>query len=379
MLSFDLDERLAKAQAEARQFAIEHVAPGAAARDRDKIFPHDLVRDAAARGWLGCLVPEAQGGSGLGNIGQAIVLEEIAAACASTHVTISVHNSLVCSPILSYGSERQKELYLRRVATGESLGAYLLTEAGSGSDAAAMKTTARLEDGEWILNGEKMWITTGDEAKLGIVFARSEADPKLANTKAISAFLVPFNRDGIQFGKREEKLGLRGSSTVSVTLNEVRVPEDHLMGERARGFNVAMDMLNGGRIGIAVQGVGIARAALEYALSEAAGRERDGRPLSRSQLAVFRLSEIATEIDAARLLSWRAAILRDQKRNHIREASMAKLFATQAANRACRAVVGLLGEAGYDDQSVAARLMRDVRVTELYEGTTEVQKLVIGK
>jgi butyryl-CoA dehydrogenase len=378
-MNFDLDERLLRAQEDARRFAEERVAPDAARRDREKIFPNDLLRECADLGYFGFLVSESEGGSGLGNLGQAVVLEEIAAACAGTHVTLSVHNSLVSSPINKFASDDLKSRYLRDVASGKVLGCYLLTEPGSGSDAAAMKTTAREDGDSFVLNGDKMWITSGDEAQLGIVFAVTEMDESLPDTKRISAFVMDFDDPGISFGKREPKLGLRASSTVAVFMKDVRVPKVNLLGERGRGFNIAMDLLNGGRVGIAVQALGIARAALEAVTRAFPDMRRAGRPIGKSQLARFRVAEIAADLDAARLLCWRAAWLRDEGREHIAEASMAKLFATQASNEACRRAVELLGEAGYGSDHVVERLMRDCRVTELYEGTTEVQKLVISR
>ncbi|HGY91889.1 MAG TPA: acyl-CoA dehydrogenase [Planctomycetes bacterium] len=378
-MDFDLDETLLAQQAEARAFASEKVAPGAADRARLKEFPEALVREAGAKGWMGCLVPKAEGGSGIGNLGQAVVLEEIAVACAGTHVTISVHNSLACGALYAFGGDSLKALYLRKLATGEWLGCYMLTEADSGSDAAAMKTTAVRDGDDWVLNGEKMWITSADVSQFAVVFARTNPDPAVKNTRAISAFAVPMDTPGIEVGKREEKLGLASSTTCSVALRDVRIPADHLMGELDEGFKIAMEMLNGGRIGVAVQGVGLARAALEAAIDWAADAPLGGRPRTKDQRTAFALSEIATEIEAARLLAWRAAWLRDKKKNHIREASEAKLFATRVANNVCRKVVALMGEAGYGDAQPVERLMRDVRVTELYEGTTEIQKLVISR
>lgn len=378
-MQFSLDDKQIELRAEARAFARERVAPGAAERDLTKEFPAGIVKEAAARGYTAFLAPTTYGGNGLGNVSQAIVLEEIAAACASTHVTLSVHNSLTCSPLHRYGSEEQKTSLLPKMCSGEMLGAYLLTEPGSGSDAASMKTTAVADGDEWVINGDKMWITSADVADIGIVFARTRFEDGVRNTDSITAFIVPMDADGVSFGKREEKLGLRASSTVAVYLKDVRVGGDAILGEPCRGFHIAMDMLNGGRIGIAIQSIGIARAAMDRAVELLDGMTRAGKPASRSQLTRFRLAEIAARLDGARLLAYRAAELRDEKRPHIREASMAKLVATQASNDACRDLVELVGEAGYDRSGRLERLMRDVRVCELYEGTTEVQKLVIAK
>ena len=379
-MQFDLTDELKALREEARDVSRSLIAPGAAERDRNKTFPLDLLKVCGEKGWMGCLVPREHGGSDIGNIGQAVVLEEVAVACASTHVTVSVHNSLMSTPMKKYAAPALQEAYLPRVATGEWLGAYLLTEPNAGSDAASLTTVAEEKDDHFVINGEKMWITTGDEARLGIVFARTELDDSVPGPKAISAFVVDMKKsEGVSFGKREPKLGIRASSTVAVSLKDVRVPKDHLLGERGRGFNIAMDLLNGGRIGIAVQAVGIARAAFEHALQRVGSMQRGGRPLAKSQVVQFRLSEMATRIDAARLLAWRAAIMRDEGVTHIKEASMAKLFASTMANDVCREVCELLGEAGISSDGLAERFLRDCRVSELYEGTTEVQKLVIAK
>ncbi|MFT7618060.1 MAG: alkylation response protein AidB-like acyl-CoA dehydrogenase [Planctomycetota bacterium] len=379
-MEFQLSDELKALRVEAREVAREFIAPTAMQRDRDKAFPHELLKICSEKGWMGCLVSKEFGGSDMGNLGQAIVLEEVAVACVSTHVTVSVHNSLMSTPMKKYASPKLQEAYLPQVASGAWLGAYLLTEPGAGSDAASLKTTA-VEDGdEFVINGDKMWITSGDEARLGIVFARTEQDPEIRGPKAISAFVVDFEKtDGVTYGKREPKLGIRGSSTVAVFLKNVRVPKENLLGERGRGFNIAMDLLNGGRIGIAIQAIGVARASFELALREVTKLERGGMPLAKSQVVQFRLADMATRIDAARLLALRAAVMRDNKEQHIKEASMAKYFASKVANEICREVCELLGEAGIHDNSEAERFLRDCRVTELYEGTTEVQKLVIAK
>ncbi len=379
-MDFQLSEELLQLQAEAKQVAEELIAPGARDRDENKVFPHDLLKICGDKGWMGCLVPKEFGGSDIGNLGQAVVLEEVAAACASTHVTVSVHNSLMSTPMKKYASAELQAKYLPQVASGAWLGAYLLTEPGAGSDAASLKTTA-VEDGDsFVINGDKMWITTGDEARLGIVFARTELDESIRGPKAISAFVVDFEESGgVTFGKREPKLGIRGSSTVAVFLKDVRVPKGNLLGERGRGFNIAMDLLNGGRIGIAIQAIGIGRASFEHALGLVGSLERAGKPMTKSQIVQFRLADMATRLDAARLLALRAAVLRDNNEPHIKEASMAKLYASTIANQVCREVCELLGDAGIRDDGIAERLLRDCRVSELYEGTTEVQKLVIAK
>jgi alkylation response protein AidB-like acyl-CoA dehydrogenase len=361
---------------EARAFADEFVRPGAEERDRTKEFPGAIVQKAAKKGWLALLTPKAYGGVEAGNLRQCLILEEIARADASVHVTISVHNSLAQSPIVRFGSEEVKKAYLPRLAKGEILGAYALTEPHSGSDAAALSCTAVQEGDHWVLNGTKMWITTGNEAGAIVIFTRTDkAAPK---AKGITAFVVDRNAPGLTCGKPENKLGIRSSETVQLFLENVKVPTRNLLGELNRGFNIAMDTLNGGRIGIATQAIGIAQAALdEVVLYLKAHRSKGARALT--QIEEFRVAEMATKIDAARLLCWRAAILRDRGVDHIREASMAKLAASVAANEVTRTAIEVLGGDGYGAGMSAERFLRDARITELYEGTTEVQKLVIAR
>ncbi|MDP6721246.1 MAG: acyl-CoA dehydrogenase family protein, partial [Pirellulaceae bacterium] len=358
-MNFDLGDELTALQAEARQFAADVVAPGAVERDRSHEFPRDLVDQAAERGWTGLLVSTEHGGVGLGNLAQCVVLEEIAVACASTHVTLSVHNSLACGLIAKSGSNELKGLVLPSLASGKQLGCYLLTEPGAGSDAISLKSTAVADGDSYILNGEKIWITTADEAGFGVVFAKTDLAPDARPSRSISAFCVDMNADGVTCGKREEKLGIRSSSTTAVSFENVRIPATHLIGEVGQGFGLAMDTLNGGRIGISIQAIGIARAAMEALLNVPSH--------GKTQPGAFRIASMATRIDAARLLSHRAAVLRDKGLPHVQEASMAKLFASQMANDICREAAAALGEVGCSDDFILERLMRDVRVTELYE------------
>ncbi len=378
-MDFELSGELKALAVEAKAFAAEVVAPGAAGRDRSHTFPREIVDQAAQRGWAGFLVPTEYGGVGLGNLAQCVVLEEIAVACASTHVTLSVHNSLACGLLAKWGAAELKGAFLPAMASGEQLGCYLLTEPGAGSDAISLKTTALLDGGSYVLNGEKIWITTADEAGFGVVFAKTDNAPDARPSRAISAFLVDMKSEGVTCGKREEKLGIRSSTTTAVSFKDVRVPTTQMIGEPGQGFGLAMDTLNGGRIGISIQGIGIARAAME-ALQDAADAPRSGAvPHGKAQSGSFRVASMATRIDAARLLSHRAAVLRDKGVPHVQEASMAKLFASQMSNDICREAVAALGESGCTDDFIVERLMRDARVTELYEGTTEVQKIVIAK
>jgi butyryl-CoA dehydrogenase len=361
----------------ARAFAMDVVAKGAAERDEEERFPEEVLAAAAREGYLGMLVPKEYGGTAYGNFRQCLVLEEIARADASTHVTISVHNSLVTAPILQWGNEEQKRRWLPRLARGELIGAYALTEADAGSDAAALVTSARREGREWILDGAKMWITTGRRADLAIVFART--DPEAPKAKGISAFLVELASPGVSAGKKEPKLGIRASETVALFLDGVRVPEDNLLGVPGHGFACALHTLNGGRVGIGTQAVGIAQAALEAVILGLRGRVPERGASFGTQDQDFAIASMAARVEAARLLVWRAARMRDAAVEHIREASMAKLFASEVANDAVRTAMEILGPPAYEAGGVAERLFRDARITEIYEGTTEVQKLVIAR
>lgn len=376
-MNFDFSPEERALLEEARAFADDVCAPGALERDLDHAYPEAQVKAAAEKGYLGLLVPEKYGGRDLGNMGQSIVLEEIARTDPATHVTLSVHNSLATGPIKEWGSEELKQKYLPKLATGELIGAYALTEPQSGSDAAAMNTTAVRDGDEWVLNGTKIWITTGAQADVAVVFART--NPDVPKAKGISAFVVDLHKDGVSCGKPENKLGMRASQTVQLFLDEVRIPADHILGELDKGFNYALTTLNGGRVGIAVQAIGIAQGAFDHTLREIAKRDPAKGSALGTQDQEFRLSVMATHIDAARLLTHRAARLRDEGRDHMREASMAKLMASKTANEVCREGVDLLGQYGWQAVAGVERFLRDARVTEIYEGTTEIQKLVIAR
>lgn len=364
-------------KAEAAAFAEKVLAPGAAERDRTKAFPRAEIAATAARGWLGILAPKELGGLGLGNVRQTAILEEFARVDAATHVAVSVHNSLVVGPIVKYGSDDLKRRFVPRLASGALLGAYALTEPNAGSDAAALACSAERRGDAYVLNGSKMWITTGGEADVVVLFARTDkAAPK---AKGVSAFVVDRATPGLTVGKPENKLGIRASETVQLFLEDVRVPADRLLGEENRGFNYALETLNGGRVGIATQAVGIAQGILDAVVARLLGRAARGGPARTTQEEDFRVAEAATKIEAARLLVRRAAALRDAGADHVREASMAKLFASQACNEIARSAVELLGPAGWTSDTVVERLFRDARITEIYEGTTEVQKLVIAR
>ncbi len=372
---FQLSPTLAEFQQRVRTFAQNEVKPHGAALDQEQRFPKEIIAKAAAAGFLKVTIPSEFGGSELGNLASCIMLEELNAACASTGVTVSVHNSLFCSPLAKWGTQEQKALYFPKMVTGEWLGAYCLSEAGAGSDAAGLTCQASKDGDDYILNGPKLWITTGSEAGIYIVFARTSEE----RVKGISAFLVERGYDGVGIGKKERKLGIKASPTTEILLDNVRVPKSNLLGEEGKGFTIALDTLDGGRLGIASQGMGIARASIELIRDHLAGqKDAKGRP-SSSQDAQWTLADLCADMDAYRFLIWRAATLRDQGERCSVEAAMAKLCCSRLANRAARAAVSILGVAGATGASDAERLMRDARITEIYEGATDIQRLVVAR
>ncbi|MEZ5990099.1 MAG: acyl-CoA dehydrogenase [Planctomycetota bacterium] len=375
MVDFELSEDQVLIRDTARDFADRELAPNAGRWDRDLIFPREAVEHAAELGFLGVTIPEQYGGSALGNVTLCVLLEELNRGCASTGVTVSVHNSLFCSPLVKFGTEDQKQRYLPHMATGEWIGAYCLSEAGAGSDVAAMRCQAKCDGDDYVLDGTKMWITTGSEADAFVVFARTDED----RNRGITAFLVDKTMPGVSVGKKEEKLGIRASPTTEIILEGTRVPAANRLGEEGEGFKIALDTLDGGRLGIASQSLGIGRACLEASLRYANEREQFGRPIGSFQAVQWKLADMATELDAARLLTWRAANLRDLGQRCSMEASMAKLFASRIANKAAREAVQIHGGAGYTREFPVERYMRDARITEIYEGATDIQRLVIAR
>jgi butyryl-CoA dehydrogenase len=376
-MDFALSEEHRMIREAARDFAREVVAPRAAELDRDSIFPLENFREAARRGFAGIVIPESYGGSGMDNLALAIVMEEINRACASTGVTLSVHNSLVAAPLLFHGGEDLKRRFLPRLASGELLGAYSLSEAASGSDAAALRTTAVRDGDDFVVNGTKLWVTNGSHADLFIVFVRT--DPSVSAAKGISALVVEKGTPGFRVSKKEEKLGIRASSTTELVLEDARVPAANLLGKLHDGFRIAMHTLDGGRIGIAAQALGIAQACLEASVKYAKERRQFGKAIGEFQPIQWKLAEMAAKIDGSRLLVHRAAWLKDRGQPHTYEASVAKLEASRAANWCARQAVQVHGGAGYLVDFPVERYFRDARITEIYEGTTEIQKLVIAR
>jgi len=375
---FDLSltEAQELAQRTARDFAREKVLPRAREIDEQGKVPHELIAEMASLGFLGIYVPETYGGAGLDALSYALVSEEINRACASTGVVMSSHVSLVVDPLLHYGSDAQKDRYLRPLATGDKLGCFALSEPASGSDAAAMRTSARRDGDSWVLNGTKNFITNGASAHLAIVFAQTDAK---ARHRGIAAFIVEKGTPGFTVGKLEHKLGIRGSDTAQLIFQECRVPDANLLGQTSEGFKIALSTLDGGRISIAAQAVGIARACLEDSLAYAKEREAFGKKIVEFQAIQWKLADMATEIDAARLLVWRAATLKDRGEDHILAAAQAKLFASDVAVRAARECVQIFGGYGYLTDFPAERHYRDAKITEIYEGTSEIMNLVIAE
>ena len=360
----------------ARAFAAEQLAPHAAAWDRESTFPADALRQMGELGLLGMLVPEAWDGAGVDHVAYALALEEIAAGDGATSTIMSVHNSVACMPILKFGDTAQKERFLRPLARGAQLGCFCLTEPQAGSDAAALRCRARRDGDHYVLDGTKQFITSGANAQVAIVFAVT--DPA-AGKRGISAFIVPTDSPGYVVAGIEKKLGQRASDTAQIVFDGCRVPAALRLGEEGAGYRIALANLEGGRIGIAAQSVGMARAAFVAALAYARERETFGRPIIEHQAVAFKLADMATRIDAARLLVQRAAALRDAGEPCLKEASMAKLFASEIAEGVCSAAIQVHGGYGVLNDFPVERIYRDVRVCQIYEGTSEVQRLVISR
>ena len=357
-------------------FAEEVLKPRAAALDQSREFPLDNYRRCAEMGLCGMMVPETYGGAGFDGVSYVIAIEEVSRACASTGVILSVNNSLFCAPVLRFGNEAQKRKYLVPHARGERIGAYCLTEPQCGSDAAALSTLARRTGDAYVLKGNKVFVTNGVAAHTFIVYAT--IDPKLRH-KGICAFIVERDSPGLSLGKPEHKLGITCSGSVEIVLDGCEVPAENLLGAEGEGFKIAMGTLDGGRIGIAAQAIGIARAALEESLAYSQGRQAFGQRVADFQAIQWKLADMATDIEAARLLAYCAAWTRDHRERCSLETSMAKLFASEACMRAAREGVQIHGGYGYINEYTVERLFRDAKITEIYEGTSEIQRLVIAK
>jgi len=359
-----------------RDFAREQLWPHAARWDREHVFPREAHRGLAALGAYGICVPEAYGGAGLDYVTLALVLEEIAAGDGGTSTAISVTNCPVNAILMRYGSEAQKKRWLTRLATGELLGVFCLTEPHVGSDASALRATATRESGAYVLNGVKQFITSGRNGQLAIVIAVTD---KGAGKRGMSAFLVPTDTPGYVVARLEDKVGQHSSDTAQINFENCRIPADHLIGEEGEGYRIALSALEGGRIGIAAQSLGMARSAFEVALQYSKERQSFGTAIFNHQAVGFRLADCATQLEAARQLIWHAASLRDAGKPCLKEAAMAKLFASEMAEQVCSAAIQTLGGYGYVSDFPVERIWRDVRVCQIYEGTSDVQKILIQR
>ena len=359
-----------------RAFAQERLAPFAAEWDRNHTFPREALNELAELGALGMVVPEEWGGAGMDYMSLVLTLEEIAAGDGATSTIVSVQNSLPCGILNRFGSDAQKEAWLKPLARGEKLGCFCLTEPHVGSDASAIRTSAVRDGDEWVLNGVKQFITTGKHADVAIVFAVTD---KAAGKKGITCFLVPASAPGYQVGRIEEKMGQKASDTTQILFEDCRIPADSVVGAEGEGYKIALSNLEAGRIGIAAQCLGMARAALEAAVKYAQERESFGKPIFEHQAVNFRLADMATQLEAARQLVWHAASLKDAGRPCLKEASMAKLFASEMAEKVCSDAIQIHGGYGYVTDFPVERIYRDVRVCQIYEGASDIQKLVIGR
>jgi alkylation response protein AidB-like acyl-CoA dehydrogenase len=360
----------------ARAFAQERLAPGAARRDEEHAFPRQELAEMGELGFLGMLVPAEHGGSDLGMVAYALALEEIAAGDGACSTIVSVHSSVGCAPILRFGTEEQKQRFLPKMASGEWIGGFALTEPQAGSDASALKTRARRDGDHYVIDGAKQFITSGQNGKVVIVFAVTDPD---AGKKGISAFIVPTDTPGYEVVSVERKLGQHASDTCALAFNGVRVPAENRLGAEGQGYKIALANLEGGRIGIAAQSVGMARAAFEAARTYAQDRITFGKPIIEHQAVAFQLADMATRIEAARQIVLHAAALREAGRPCLTEASMAKLFASEMAEAVCSAAIQIHGGYGYLSDYPVERIYRDVRVCQIYEGTSEIQRLVIAR
>lgn len=358
-----------------QKFAEAEVAPLAHDIDKNQQIPAELIAKLGENGLLGSYIPEEYGGAGMDYTSYSLIVEELSKACASTGVLVSAHTSLCVWPILAFGTEEQKKKYLPRLASGEHIGCFALSEPGAGSDAGSLTTFAEDKGDHYEITGMKNWITNGREADIAIVFAKTTKTP---NYKGISAFIVETASEGYSIVKIEDKLGIKGSSTAQLAFDSVKVPKENLLGDYEKGFRVAMATLDGGRIGIASQALGIARAAFEYARKYTTERIQFGAPLSNLQGVQFMLADMSTKIAASKLLIYEASRLKDEKKNYTKESAHAKLFAAEASMWIATKAVQLCGGNGYTKEYPVERYFRDAKITEIYEGTSEVQRIVIA-
>ena len=375
-MNFQLTEEQLAVQAAARDFAQNELLPGVIERDTHQKFPAEQIKKMGQLGFMGMMVDPKYNGGGMDTISYSLAMEEISKVDASASVCMSVNNSLVCWGLERFGSEEQKEKYLKRLAAGEVIGAFCLSEPEAGSDATSQRTTAEDKGDHYLLNGTKNWITNGNSAGVYIVIAQTDAAKR---HKGINALIIEKGMPGFVVGKKEDKMGIRGSDTHSLMFTDVKVPKANRIGDEGFGFTFAMTTLNGGRIGIASQALGIAAGAYELALKYSKERKAFGKLLSEHQAIQFKLADMATQIEAARLLVWNAASLKDQKKDFVKAAAMAKLYASKIAQEVTTEAVQIHGGYGYVKEFHVERLMRDAKITQIYEGTTEIQKMVISR
>jgi alkylation response protein AidB-like acyl-CoA dehydrogenase len=375
-MDFELSDDLVALQDVARRFAAENIAPNARRWDREADIPRELVAKLAEVGFLGIFIPQEYGGAGLGDSAAAVIMEEVARHCGATALLLDAHDSLCCAHLVIAANEQQRAKYFPPLARGDYLGAWALSEPGCGSDAAALTTTAKLEGDTWVLNGAKHWITNGHYAGVYVIMAKTTPQ---GGPKGISAFIVERGTPGFSVAPKEDKMGMRGSDTVGLTLDDVRIPKENLCGKLNNGFLDAMKVLERGRITIAAMSVGLARGALEEALSYAKQRTAFGKPIFEFQSIQFMLADMAMEIDAARLLTRKAGFLSDAGKPSNIEASMAKLFASEAATRACLSAIQIFGAMGYTKEVPVERYMRDAKLCEIGEGSSQIQRMIIAR
>jgi butyryl-CoA dehydrogenase len=374
-MDFKLTEEQELLRKSVREFAEQYLEPIAGELDEEGRYPAEIVAKLGEMDWMGIPYPQEYGGAGADYLSYVITVEEISRSCASTGAILSAHTSLACWPIYQHGTEEQKQKYLVPLCKGEKLGAFCLTEPGAGTDAGAGTTTAVLDGNEYVLNGTKTFITNGPVADIFIVFAKTD---KTKGTRGISAFIVPKDAPGLKVGKHENKMGIRASQTSEIIFKDCRIPKENLLGEEGKGFRIAMETLDGGRIGIAAQALGIAQAALDESIKYSKERVQFGKPICSNQAIQWMIANMATDIQAARLLTYYAAWCKDNGLPYTKEAAMAKLFAAETASRHTSKAVQIHGGYGYIKGYKVERLMRDAKITEIYEGTSEVQRMVIA-
>jgi alkylation response protein AidB-like acyl-CoA dehydrogenase len=375
-MNFDLTDDQKRLRQTIREFAESEIAPGVSERDRDSRFPWELIPKLAQMKLLGIMTPMEYGGAGLDSLSAAIIIEEIARVDGSTALTVASHNALAVRHIFQYGNESQRKRHVARLASGEALGAWALTEPHAGSDASALETTARLEGDHWVLNGQKMFITQGTVAGIYIIMASTD---RALGIRGISAFVVEKGTPGLTPGRPTNRFGVRGSDTAPLSLENVKIPKENLIGNLHEGYDQAMEMLNGGRIGIGAMAVGLARAALEAAVRHAQQRVQFRKPIAEHEAIQFMLADMGTELEAARFLVYRAAFFKDQGRPYRKEASMAKLYASEMAMRATNKSMQIHGGYGFLKDNPVERYLRDAKLCEIGEGTSEIQRLIIAK